>query len=98
MVTTDAPGTTVAPLLADCACTETVHEPAPPPASESEIRRDLTAPPPLASMKPKDSEDGLANSFGVFAAMTFTRPAPSRSTGASRVRAVSAQAGPALVI
>ena len=97
-MTTEAPGLTAAPVLADWAAIETVHAPAPPPASESETSSDRLALPALASRKPNESDDGVAKSFGSFAASTFTSPPPSSSTDASCVRAVSAQAGPAVVI
>ena len=97
IVTTEAPGVTAAPEVADCASIETVHGPEPSPASVRDTSSALRAV-PVASRKPYESEAGSAKSLGSFAAATLIRPPPSSKTDASCVRAVFPQAGPAVVI
>ena len=87
------PGTTIStPLGFDCGFTSTVQVPAPSPASATASRSDFDAGPRLTFRSAYESDTGSVKSFGSFAAMTLMSPEPAVSTGASTVRAVSAQA------
>jgi hypothetical protein len=86
------------PELCACGASATVQVPEPLPASVSVSSIDFRCGPVETSIPWNDSDCGSVKIFGSSAAETFASPAPSRSTGASFVRAVSPQAAPAVDI
>ncbi len=87
-------GTSTCAFGAAWGSTPTCHAPAPPPASVTRSSR-----PALADRRrPNESDAGSVKIFGSAAPGSDTSPAPSSSTDASAVRAVSPQAGPAVDI
>ena len=93
------PGTSIStPLVCDCGASDTVQLPAPSPASETVSSIDERCAPVETSIFWNESDCGSVNTFGSSAVSTLVSPAPSSSTGASCVRAVSPQAGPAVDI
>src|SRR5262249_51420067 len=98
IVTDEVAGSIEEPGLADCTSIATDQAPPPVPASESESSSGFRGAPVSLLRNPNESDEGWAKSFGVFAEATSMRPAPSSSTEASCVRALSLHAGCAEVI
>src|SRR5207244_650165 len=97
--TSTAPVTSIAtPVVCACGATDTVHVPAPPPASEIVSSIDFFCEPVETSIFSYESDCGPVRILGSPAAATSARPAPCSHTGASCVRAVSPHAGPAVDI
>ena len=86
----------VAPGVAACETSETVHVPAPLPASVTRTSSALLAAACSTLRSGNDSDTGSVKSRGSTAPGSATSPPPSSVTGASCVRAVSAHAGPAV--
>src|SRR5437764_6348500 len=86
------------PFVCACGCSDTVHVPAPSPASDIVISCEVRCAPLETSIRWNESDCGTVNTLGSSAARTFARPEPSRSTDASWVLAVSCHAAPAVDI
>ena len=82
----------VDPARCDCGFTSTVQVPGPSPASVTASSSDLDTGPRLTFRSANESDTGSVKSFGSFAATHVRQPQPAGMTGASTVRAVSAQA------
>ena len=85
-----------APAVAACDWSPTDQVPAPPPASWIRTSSALLAAPASTFTSGNESETGSVKTRGSAAPGSATRPPPSSVTGASCVRPVSAQAGPAV--
>ena len=87
-----------APVEALCGWISTCHVPSPPPASETFRSICLLCAPAVTFSSPIESDCGSVKTSGVAAVGSHASPAPSRSTEASVVLVVFAQAGPAVDI